>query len=158
MKTLLFFMISICALTMCVIAGTGYGNEGLYKQDTLVAWGGASGSYSIIRFTGALYTPGQLPDDARALRTLEVLIEGKEPRVFLIEKARNLSGVETEVSLLKSIFPPIITVWGTKDLISYLHNPHIEGKPLVVQGHLYRSPRRFNVLFIEEVEQGEYNG
>jgi hypothetical protein len=123
------------------------------QERVAVAWGGAGGSYSLVHFTGAFFPPAQVPEESRTLRALDVLVDGKK-LVFVIKKARNLSAVETELGLLKGIFPPKITFGGDKEVLAQIMKPEIAGKPLVIRGYLYRAARRFHALSLEPAVNG----
>lgn len=140
-------IITLFLLVAAFTAAGGSRSAALGNGDLIAAIGGPG--HSLILFKGALYSPGQAPPEAEAIRTFTVLIDGTTEKIFVVETARNQSGVETELQILKSIFPRHLFFWGDKELLAFLQSPQSLEKTLLIQGHLYRAARRFQVLRVE---------
>lgn len=73
----------------------------------------------------------------------------KKTWIFDIESSHTLEGGALGSSVLKQIYPPIMTFMGPKELTDQLTNPEIEGKTYTLTGQLYIGKRLFRVNTIE---------
>ena len=73
----------------------------------------------------------------------------KKTWIFDIESSHTLQGGALGSSVLKKIYPPIMTFMGPKELTDQLINPEIEGKTYTLTGQLYIGKRLFRVNAIE---------
>jgi hypothetical protein len=73
----------------------------------------------------------------------------KKTWIFDIESSYTLEGGALGSSVLKQIYPPIMTFMGPKELTDQLTNPEIEGKTYTLTGQLYMGKRLFRVNTIE---------
>jgi len=105
-----------------------------------------------IRFTGTFYPP-DTKDVRGGIETLKVLIgkrDEKKEWVFNIYKAENLSNAsQTGLSILKNIFPRILTLRGPEEVLAKLEKPEIAGKTIKISGLLYRKERFMMVDTVE---------
>jgi hypothetical protein len=105
-----------------------------------------------VRFTGTFYPP-DTKDVKGGIETLKVLIgkrDEKKEWVFNIYKAENLSNAsQTGLSILKNIFPRILTLRGPEEVLAKLEKPEIAGKTIKISGLLYRKERFMMVDTVE---------
>jgi hypothetical protein len=105
----------------------------------------------LVRFTGSFLPLTETKPPG--LSTLTVSIKKKKWR-FLITKVEKLSGRDPSgTRLLESIFPPQLRLTGPAPLLSLLQDPQVEGKPLIVEGHLYIGDRMFFVTIVNTQSQ-----
>ena len=106
---------------------------------------------SHVQFTGTLFSPDAIPNNTRGFYTLIILMDGEKKWAFVITKARNLTKAETELSMLKDIFPPQLRVEGEEKILEALRKDEIAGKPIRMEGLLYKSTRRLKIIKVEMV-------
>ena len=73
----------------------------------------------------------------------------KKTWIFDIESSHTLQGGALGSTVLKQIYPPIMTFMGPKELTDQLTNPEIEGKTYTLTGQLYIGKRLFRVNTLE---------
>lgn len=104
------------------------------------------------KMKGEFHDPQKDPKTGGVNR-FEVSIED-EKRVLDIERADTLQGSMLGSSVLKQIYPPIMTFLGPKELIEQLKNPENLGKSYTMTGQLYVKKRIFR---LSEVVQNQGN-
>jgi len=110
---------------------------------------GLSCSPSLVRFTGTFFSTKEEADKAQRGDVFDVVVGDKKEWAFVVKDARNLSCVETKLSILNDIFPRRLYFRGAKEPISFLQNPEIAGELITVHGYLYKNSRRFDVTSAE---------
>lgn len=103
---------------------------------------------SVIRFTGKL-VPIDEQNQGRSGYEFEVRIRGEKRWIFLVENARDPSGEETEIGILKDITPHYLYFYGPAEVIDALANPEVAGKPISLRGYLYVGDNIYHVTDIE---------
>lgn len=73
----------------------------------------------------------------------------KKTWIFDIESSHTLQGGALGSTVLKQIYPPIMTFVGPEELTDQLTNPEIEGKTYTLTGQLYVGKRMFRVNTLE---------
>ena len=80
----------------------------------------------------------------------------KKTWVWDIDRADTLQGTALGSSVLKQIYPPIMTFVGRKELTEPLIDPWIAGKTYTLTGQLYVKKRIFRLNVVEgPMEEGE---
>ena len=82
----------------------------------------------------------------------------KKKWILDIESSHTLQGSALGSSVLKQIYPPIMSIVGTKEITSQLADPAIEGETFTLTGLLYVGKRMFRVNTLEgppEEEEGK---
>ena len=80
----------------------------------------------------------------------------KKTWIFDIESSHTLQGGALGSSVLKQIYPPIMTFIGPEPITDQLTNPEILGKTYILTGQLYIGKRIFQVNTLEgPPEEGE---
>ena len=108
-------------------------------------------SPSLIQFTGTVFSRDEESAATRSGDVFDLVIDRKNTWVFVIERARNRSCIETQLGILKDLYPRRLYLSGAEDQLAFLQNPDIAGEPITVQGYLYRESRRFDVTKAEKV-------
>jgi hypothetical protein len=101
----------------------------------------------IVRFTGTFQ-----PFEQKAAGNLNTLTLTYQERqwLFRVDRVNVLSGRDPGTLLLKSIFPPRLSLSGPPQLLEPLGTPESLGKPVTLEGMLYLRNRRFNVTTVTE--------
>ena len=99
------------------------------------------------KMIGKFYDPAK-DKDAGGVNAFTVNIL-KKTWIFDIESSQTLQGGALGSSVLKQIYPPIMTFMGPKELTDQLTNPEIEGKTYTLTGQLYIGKRLFQVNTLE---------
>ncbi len=73
----------------------------------------------------------------------------KKTWILDIESSHTLQGHALGSSVLKKIYPPIMTFVGTREITNVLTDPSIEGKPLTLAGQLYVKRRMYRITTLE---------
>ncbi len=102
----------------------------------------------LVRFTGTLHSPQEKGDGT--VHTLTVFIEETEWQ-FRLTKVETLTGTNYGWMILQDIFPPELRLSGPPDLLGPLEKPDIAGKPVEIEGRLYRADRMLVVTAAGEV-------
>ena len=99
------------------------------------------------KMIGKFYDP-EKDKDAGGVNafTVDVL---KKTWIFDIESSHTLQGGMLGSTVLKKIYPPIMTFMGPEELTDQLTNPEIEGKTYILTGQLYIGKRLFRVNTVE---------
>jgi hypothetical protein len=106
------------------------------------------------KMIGAFYDPEQDPKKG-GVNAFSVNIENKI-WIFDIESSHTLQGSALGSSVLKRIYPPIMTFTGPKELTDPLTSPEIQGKPYALTGQLYIKRRLFRLTDVQGPgEEGE---
>jgi hypothetical protein len=103
------------------------------------------------RFVGKFYDPDKDPD-AGGVNAYTVSVEDKK-WILDIERADALFGAAQGLSVIKKIYPPLMTFVGQKELVEKLKNPEIEGKPYTLEGYLYIKTRAFRLSKVQGPEE-----
>jgi hypothetical protein len=69
--------------------------------------------------------------------------------VFDVERAQDLVGMETGGQIIQEIWPHALYFMGPRNLISFLDEPRMIGKPVTVEGLIYVSDR---LLVVTEIK------
>ncbi len=77
----------------------------------------------------------------------------KKTWILDIESSHTLEGTALGSSILKKIYPPIMTFMGPKELTDQLTNPEIEGKTYTMTGQLYVGKRMFRLTQVQGPEE-----
>jgi len=78
----------------------------------------------------------------------------KKTWIWDIESSHTLEGSALGSTVLKKIYPPIMTFIGPKELTDQLTNPAIEGKTYTLTGQLYIGKRLYRVNTVEGPPEG----
>lgn len=111
-----------------------------------VAQGGADMPLQF-KMIGKFYDP-EKDKDAGGVNTFTVNVL-KKTWIFDIQSSHTLQGGALGSTVLKKIYPPIMTFIGPEELIDRLTNPEIEGKTHTLTGQLYIGKRLFRVITVE---------
>jgi|GEM_PF-2283819 len=103
------------------------------------------------RFVGDFYDPEKDPN-AGGVNAYTISVEEKKWR-FDIERADALFGAAQGLSIIKKIYPPLMTFVGGKELVEKLKNPEIEGKSCTLEGYLYIKTRTFRLSKVQGLEE-----
>jgi hypothetical protein len=83
----------------------------------------------------------------------------KKTWIWDIDSSHTLQGSALGSSVLKQIYPPIMTFMGPEEITNQLIDPAIEGKTLTLTGQLYLKKRMFRIITMEgPSEEGEGEG
>ena len=111
-----------------------------------VAQGGADMPLQF-KMIGKFYDP-EKDENAGGVNAFTVNVL-KKTWIFDIESSHTLQGGALGSTVLKKIYPPIMTFMGPKELTDQLTNPEIEGKTYTLTGQLYIGKRLFRVITVE---------
>jgi hypothetical protein len=128
----------LLALTLLAMASTAFGQS---RTDMPLQF----------QMKGEFYDPQKDPN-AGGVNRFEVNVGDKE-WILDIERADALQGSILGSSVLKKIYPPIITFVGPKELTDQLKNPEIEGKSYTLMGQLYVTKRMFTLTEVVNNEE-----
>lgn len=103
------------------------------------------------KMKGEFYDPQKDPN-AGGVNRFEVNVEDKK-WILDIERADTLQGAALGSSVLKQIYPPILTFVGPKELIEQLTKPEILGKSYTLTGQLYVKKRMFTLTEVVNNEE-----
>jgi hypothetical protein len=95
-----------------------------------------------VRITGTLYSPDHT--DIKGMDTLRVYIRHKH-MAFKVEDARGIDTAANKLEILDALFPPLLTIVGSEDIIALLQKPEMEGKVITMEGDLYIGNGMFQV-------------
>jgi len=87
----------------------------------------------LISLTGILYPPEQ---KVAGMYRFTVFAKDKE-WTFVVEKARNISGLEPAQKILRDLFPSTLYLWGSNKLITPLEKPEVVGKLITIEGYVH---------------------
>jgi hypothetical protein len=104
-----------------------------------------------LRLVGEFYDPQKDPN-AGGVNAYTVSVEEKK-WIFDIERADTLYGSAQGLSVIKKIYPPLMTFFGQKEILDPLKNPEIEGKPYTLEGYLYIRTRTFRLTKVQGPEE-----
>ena len=99
------------------------------------------------KMIGKFYDPAK-DKDAGGVNAFTVNIL-KKTWIWDIESSHTLQGGALGSTVLKQIYPPIMTFMGPKEITDQLTNPEIEGKTYTLTGQLYIGKRMFRVNKLE---------
>jgi len=99
------------------------------------------------KMIGRFHDPGK-DKNAGGVNTFTVNIL-KKTWIWDIESSHTLEGSALGSTVLKKIYPPIMTFIGPKELTDQLTNPAIEGKTYTLTGQLYIGKRLYRVNTVE---------
>ena len=102
------------------------------------------------RLVGEFYDPEKDPN-AGGVNAYTVSVEERK-WIFDIERADALFGAAQGLSVIKKIYPPLMTFVGKKELVDKLKDPEIEGKSYTLEGYLYMKTR---TLMLNKVQGPE---
>ena len=106
------------------------------------------------KIRGEFYNPQENPD-AGGVNRFTVHAEGRD-WILDVERADTLEGSMLGSSVLKKIYPPIMTFAGPPEIMAQLKNPEIQGKSYTMTGQLYVRKRLFRLTsMVGNEEQGE---
>ena len=83
--------------------------------------------------------------DSHGLNTLTVTIDEKQKWLFKVNRVDTVTGTDPGVMLLSEIFPPELSIRGSKSDMAELAEPSVVGKTVTLQGFLYIADRNFYV-------------
>jgi len=99
-----------------------------------------------ISITGTLYRPGQERGEAREY----TLFVGDLKWIYRIEEVKDVGTTYVAAwTLISRIFPPVLYVRASRDLVGLLENPDLAGKNVNITGYLYSGDR---ILQVTEVK------
>ncbi len=107
-------------------------------QAVAAGFGGHSGpgheisAPPLISLTGILYPPEQ---KMTGMYSFTVFVKNRE-WIFIVEEARNISGLEPAQKILRDLFPATLYLWGSNKLITPLENPEIAGRLITIEGYI----------------------
>jgi len=128
----------LLAVTLLAMASTAFG-QGLAAMPLQ------------FKMKGEFYDPQKDPN-AGGVNRFEVNVEDKK-WILNIERADTLQGAVLGSSVLKRIYPPILTFVGPKELIEQLRKPEILGKSYTLTGQLYIKKRMFTLTEVVNNEE-----
>ena len=131
-------LVPLLALALLAMASTSFGQAG---PDFPLQF----------KMKGEFYDPQKDPN-AGGVNRFTVNVEDKE-WILDIERADALQGSILGSSVLKKIYPPIITFVGPKELTDQLKNPEIAGKSYTLMGQLYVTKRMFTLTEVVNNEE-----
>jgi hypothetical protein len=99
------------------------------------------------KMTGKFYEP-QKHKSVGGVHSYTVNVLQKQ-WVFDIESSQTLQGSALGSSVLRQIYPPIMTFMGPKEFTDQLTDPAIEGKTYSLTGQLYLKKRMFRIITLE---------
>ncbi len=105
------------------------------------------------KIRGEFYNPQENPG-AGGVNRFTVNADGKE-WILDIERADTLEGSMLGSSVLKKIYPPIMTFVGPPDIMAQLKDPEIQGRSWTMSGQLYIRQRLFRLTSMVSNEEGE---
>lgn len=108
------------------------------------------------KMIGEFYDPEKDPEKG-GVNAFTVNVE-KRTWIFDIESSHTLEGDALGSSVLKKIYPPIMTFVGPKELIQQLINPEIAGRSFILMGQLYITKRMFRLTDVQGREQQGASG
>jgi len=103
------------------------------------------------KITGKFYEPEQKPERGSA-NSFTAKVENKQWRLD-IERADPLRAGMLGSAILDTIFPPMLTFVGPKELTGQLTNPEIAGKSYTMTGQLYVQTRSFRLTSVKSNEK-----
>lgn len=104
----------------------------------------------LVRFTGTLHPSENRNDDSWP--TLGISVRGQEWQ-FRLTNVEVLTGTNYGSMILSDIFPPHLRLSAPEDLLARLERPEIVGKPLSIEGRLYRANRVLLVTALEDASE-----
>lgn len=106
------------------------------------------------KMVGAFHDPEQDPE-VGGVNAFTVNIE-KKTWIFDIDSSHTLQGSALGSSVLRQIYPPIMTFMGPKEITDPLTSPEIAGKTYTLTGQLYIKKRIFRLTDVQGPgEEGE---
>ncbi len=129
----------ILILLVLVLSALGTANRA-------VAQGGADMPLQF-KMIGKFYDP-EKEKNAGGVNAFTVNIL-KKTWIWDIESSHTLEGGALGSTVLKKIYPPIMTLVGPKELTDKLTDPAIEGKTYTLTGQIYIGKRLFRVNTVE---------
>jgi len=103
------------------------------------------------KIRGEFYDP-QRDREKGGVNSFTANVESRQ-WILDIERADTLQGSMLGSSVLKRIYPPILTFVGPKELTEQLANPDILGKSYTMTGQLYVKKRMFKLDSLESNEE-----
>ena len=128
----------LLALTLLAMASTAFGQS---RTDMPLQF----------QMKGEFYDPQKDPN-AGGVNRFEVNV-GDKKWILDIERADTLQGGALGSSVLKQMYPPIMTFMGPKELTDQLTNPENLGKSYTMKGQLYVSKRMFRLTELVNNEE-----
>jgi hypothetical protein len=104
----------------------------------------------LVRFTGTLHPSEEKNGDG--LHTLWISVRDKEWQ-FRLTAVDVLTGTNYGWMILSDIFPPHLRISAPENLLAQLERPEIVGKPLIIEGRLYRVNRVLLVTALEDASE-----
>ncbi len=99
------------------------------------------------KFIGKFYDP-EIDENAGGVNRFTVNVL-KKTWILDIESSHTLEGTALGSSILKQIYPPIMTFVGAKPITDQLTDPAIAGKTYTLTGQLYVNKRMYRVSNLE---------
>ncbi len=107
----------------------------------------------LVSLTGILHPIGE--KGVTGLNTFEVYIQGKEWWIFDVKEARDISGMEPGMAILRDLFPSRLRLVGPPNLILSLEKPELSDKLITIQGYLHVA---YNMLEVTTVKNASDRG
>ncbi len=101
----------------------------------------------LVSLTGILHPLGE--KSVTGSYTFAIYIQDKEWWIFDVKEARDISGMEPGMAILRDLFPSRLRLVGPKSLIASLEKPEMADKLITIKGYVHVA---YNMLEVTAVK------